>query len=84
MATAAFGLLCSIRKHRHAGGWLFGVYLLLAGVERFLIELIRVNVTYPVFGVEITQAQIIATVCVFAGVFVMWWRRGSGAPPAAA
>jgi phosphatidylglycerol:prolipoprotein diacylglycerol transferase len=83
MATAAFGLLWSIRKHGHAGGWLFGVYLLLAGVERFLIELIRVNATYSIFGMEITQAQIIATVCVFAGVFVMWWRRGSGAPPQA-
>jgi phosphatidylglycerol:prolipoprotein diacylglycerol transferase len=81
MATAAFGLLWSIRKHRHASGWLFGVYLLLAGVERFLIELIRVNTTFSIFGLEVTQAQIIATLCVIAGVFVMGWRRGSGAPP---
>jgi phosphatidylglycerol---prolipoprotein diacylglyceryl transferase len=77
MATAAFGLLWALRKHSHAPGWLFGVYLLLAGVERFLIELIRVNTTYSIFGMEITQAQIIATACVFAGAFVIWWRRGS-------
>ena len=84
MATAAFGLLWALRKHAHAPGWLFGVYLLLAGVERFLIELIRVNATYSIFGMEITQAQIIATLCVFAGLFVIWWRRGARAPAAAA
>jgi phosphatidylglycerol---prolipoprotein diacylglyceryl transferase len=75
MACAAFALLWSLRKHAHAPGWLFGVYLLLAGVERFLIELIRVNVTFPLFGLQVTQAQLIAVACVIGGLVVIWRRR---------
>jgi phosphatidylglycerol:prolipoprotein diacylglycerol transferase len=80
MSFAAFALLWKLRKHAHAPGWLFGAYLLLAGVERFLIELIRVNTTYTLFGAQVTQAQIIASACVLAGILVMWW----GAAPRAA
>ena len=35
MGFAAFALLWRLRRHAHAPGWLFGVYLLLAGIERF-------------------------------------------------
>lgn len=83
MAFAAFGILWTLRKHAHAPGWLFGVYLLLAGVERLLIELIRVNSHYSIFGMQVTQAQIIATACVIAGLIVIAWRRGSRATAAA-
>ena len=79
MSLAAFALLWRLRKHAHAAGWLFGVYLLLAGVERFLIELIRVNTTYTLFGTQVTQAQIIAVSCVLAGVLVTW-RRATPQP----
>jgi len=75
MAFACFALLWRLRKHAHAPGWLFGVYLLLAGVERFLVELIRVNSTYSLFGMHVTQAQIISTACVIAGLVVMVWRQ---------
>jgi phosphatidylglycerol:prolipoprotein diacylglycerol transferase len=83
MAFAAFGILWTLRKHAHAPGWLFGVYLLLAGVERFLIELIRVNATYSIFGMQVTQAQLIATGCIVAGIIVMARRRGRSAPATA-
>lgn len=76
MSFAAFAVLWKLRRHAHAPGWLFGVYLLLVGVERFLIEPIRVNTTYSLFGTEVTQAQIIAVACILAGIFVMWKRRG--------
>jgi len=79
MSFAAFALLWKLRRHAHAPGWLFGVYLLLAGVERFLIELIRVNSTYTILGVQVTQAQLIAVACVLAGVLVMW-RRAAPRP----
>jgi phosphatidylglycerol:prolipoprotein diacylglycerol transferase len=75
MSLAAFAVLWKLRRHAHAPGWLFGVYLLLAGIERFLIEPIRVNTTYSLFGHEVTQAQIIAVASVVAGIIVMWWRR---------
>jgi phosphatidylglycerol:prolipoprotein diacylglycerol transferase len=81
MSTLAFAILWKVRKQAHAAGWLFGVYLLLAGIERFLIELIRVNSTYSLFGLEVTQAQLISTACVIAGLFVIWRRA---AVPAAA
>jgi phosphatidylglycerol:prolipoprotein diacylglycerol transferase len=78
MSLLAFAILWKVRKRPHSPGWLFGVYLLLAGVERFLVELIRVNSTYSLFGLEVTQAQLISTGCVIAGIVVMWRRS---APP---
>jgi phosphatidylglycerol:prolipoprotein diacylglycerol transferase len=80
MSFAAFGLLWSLRRHHRAPGWLFGVYLLLAGVERLLIELIRVNSRYTLFGMDVTQAQLIASACIVAGVIVMWWRARPASP----
>ena len=32
------------------------------------------NTTYSLFGMDVTQAQIIAVTCVVAGIIVMWWR----------
>jgi phosphatidylglycerol:prolipoprotein diacylglycerol transferase len=75
MSFVAFAVLWKLRRHAHAPGWLFGVYLLLAGIERLLIEFIRVNTYYVLFGVEVTQAQLIAAACVIAGIVVMWRRR---------
>jgi phosphatidylglycerol:prolipoprotein diacylglycerol transferase len=72
MGLAAFALLWSLRKHRHRAGWLFSLYLVLAGVERLLIEGIRVNTTITLFGVEATQAQLIAVLCIAAGAIGMW------------
>ena len=83
MSFVAFGLLWKLRRHAHAPGWLFGLYLLLAGIERFAIELIRVNTTYSIFGMDVTQAQIIATTCVLAGAAIMWRRTQPGAAIAA-
>jgi phosphatidylglycerol:prolipoprotein diacylglycerol transferase len=71
MSLAAFGLLWAFRKHAHRPGWLFALYLLLAGVERLLIEFIRVNSTYDLFGVAVTQAQIISVLCIAAGIAAM-------------
>ena len=81
MSLIAFGLLWSLRRHRHQAGWLFGCYVLLAGIERLLIEPIRVNTAYELFGRSVTQAQIIASLCLVAGVGVMIWRRGAPKPP---
>ena len=71
MSAVAFAVLWSLRKQAHRPGWLFAVYLLLAGVERLLIEFIRVNTTYQLFGVAVTQAQIISVLCIAAGIIGM-------------
>jgi len=83
MSLIAFAVLWRLRRHSHAPGWLFAVYLLLAGVERLAVEPIRVNTTYDLAGLIFTQAQFIATLLVIAGCFGMWWlsrSRPAGEP----
>jgi phosphatidylglycerol:prolipoprotein diacylglycerol transferase len=82
MSALAFAVLWSLRKHAHQAGWLFAVYVLLVGVERLLIEFIRVNTTYDLFGYAVTQAQIISVLCIGAGIAGMFWlsRPASAVP----
>ena len=47
---------------------MFGIYLILNGVERFLIELIRVNTKYHVAGISFTQAEMISLILVLGGI----------------
>ncbi len=67
-----FGLLWSIRKKITVPGMLFGIYLVLNGIERFFIEKIRVNTNYQIFGYEITQAEIISLALIIAGSIIVW------------
>lgn len=72
-----FFLLWALRKRLMPHGMIFFLFLFLNGLERFFIEKIRVNV--EVLG-TITQAEIIATVLMVAGIAGMVWlrRRGDG------
>ena len=47
---------------------MFGIYLILNGIERFLIELIRVNTKYHVAGINFTQAELISIIMFLGGV----------------
>jgi len=67
-ALAIFWLLWSFRKHNHIAGWLFWVYMVFNGAERFFIEKIRVNNRFDWFGITITQAELIALVLIAIGV----------------
>ena len=62
-----FTILWGLRKLPMRPGWLFCLYLLLCGLERSAIELIRVNDTVQLLGMQLTQAQIIAAVLVALG-----------------
>lgn len=73
MSAIAFAVLWSLRKRAHQAGWLFSLYVLLVGLERLLIEFIRVNTTYDLFGYAVTQAQIISVLCIAAGIAGMIW-----------
>jgi phosphatidylglycerol:prolipoprotein diacylglycerol transferase len=68
MGLALFGILWSLRRHPFRAGWLFSLYLLLCGFERFWIELIRVNLTFDLWGLQVTQAQVIAVLLMLLGV----------------
>ncbi|MEJ0086165.1 MAG: prolipoprotein diacylglyceryl transferase [Pseudomonadota bacterium] len=83
MAFIAFAVLWRLRKQGHKPGWLFGLYVLLVGLERFAIEPIRVNTTYDIAGAAITQAQIISVLCIVAGIALLIFRRRA-APAATA
>jgi phosphatidylglycerol:prolipoprotein diacylglycerol transferase len=82
MALGCFALLWAMRKHPFRPGWLFSVYLVLAGAERLLIEQIRVNVKFAVYGVFLTQAEFIALLflCLGAAGMAIFGRRAHTQP----
>jgi phosphatidylglycerol---prolipoprotein diacylglyceryl transferase len=69
-------------RNRLTGGHLFALYLLLAGVERFLVEFIRRN---DEVALGLTQAQLISVAMILAGGIWLFvgLRRPSGAAPSA-
>ncbi len=66
-----FWLLWSIRDRIKPAGVMFGIYMILAGVERFFIELIRVNTKYHVAGISFTQAEFISLLMVVGGAVLI-------------
>ena len=72
MSFILFGLLWYLRKKINIPGMIFGIYLIVSGLERFLIEKIRVNTTYTLFGKEITQAEIISSTMVIIGIIIVY------------
>jgi len=75
MAIIIFAILWSLRKRIKVPGVLFAIYLMFNGLERFLIELIRVNNVYHIGGLEITQAEIISPVLFIAGLLLLLYFR---------
>lgn len=77
LMLAVFGILWALRKRIKVPGLLFFLYLGLIAIERFFIEKIRVNVQHDVFGIEMTQAEIIAVMLFLASVggMVYLWRK---------
>jgi phosphatidylglycerol:prolipoprotein diacylglycerol transferase len=78
LALAMFFVLWRLRNHRHAEGWLFGLYAVFSGVERFIIEFYRAKDDRLVMG--LTYAQLIALGFIVIGVAIMAmrWRVGPG------
>lgn len=68
LSLMAFAVIWRLRRHSHADGWLFAVFLVLCGIERLLIEQIRVNVHLTIGGLEVTQAELISVGLIVAGI----------------
>jgi phosphatidylglycerol:prolipoprotein diacylglycerol transferase len=68
-----FFMLWSLRKKIKTPGLLFGIYLFINGLERFLIEKIRVNPDYHFLGIAATQATIISIALMFGGIAMIWY-----------
>ncbi len=75
LCTLLFLVLWGIRKQIKTAGMLTGIYLVMNGAERFLIEQIRVNNQLHWLGMKITQAELIASGLMLAGVLVMIWAK---------
>lgn len=68
-----FVILWTIRKRVSISGLLFGIYLVLNGIERYMIEGIRVNIQYNIGSSYFTQARIIAILLIVAGIALSAW-----------
>ena len=96
LSLVCFAVLWRMRNPRHQAGWLFMLWLILAGCERFFVEIFRAK-DDRFFG-PLTLAQLISLGLVAVGVWGMTrlaptndaaesgrgTRRGRGAPKRAA
>ncbi|NIR45174.1 MAG: prolipoprotein diacylglyceryl transferase [Gemmatimonadetes bacterium] len=67
LSTLIFIFLWRIRRHSHRDGWLFMVWMVLAGFERFFIEFFRAK-DDRFFG-PLTLAQLISIGLIAAGAY---------------
>lgn len=70
-----FWLLWRMRTHARGTGWLFGLYLMLAGTERFLIEFLRAKDDRYLGPFTLAQGAAVAVVLIGA---VLTYRFGNG------
>ena len=76
----AFAIIWRLRTRAAATGWLFGVYLVFAGAERFLVEFVRAKDDR--FLGPFTLAQLTSVCLVLIGAVLMArWNRGPELPP---
>lgn len=80
LMLGAFFVLWAWRRKPKPIGWLFGVYLVFAGVERFLIEILRAK-DDRLLG-PFTLAQLTSVILVAVGAYVMTrWRESPEPDP---
>jgi phosphatidylglycerol:prolipoprotein diacylglycerol transferase len=76
----AFAVLWSLRKRGKPIGWLFGLYLIFAGIERFLVEILRAKDDR--FLGPFTLAQLTSVIIVALGALLVYlWRRAPSPAP---
>jgi phosphatidylglycerol---prolipoprotein diacylglyceryl transferase len=75
-----FFILWAMRKRISRPFHLFGIYLVLNGLERFFIEKVRVNYKYDWGFIHPTQAEIISTCLVLAGLGILIFYKGKNNP----
>lgn len=76
MGLLMFWIIWKLRDHKHAEGWLFGLYCVLAGLERFAVEFFRAKDDR--FMGPLTLAQTIALAFAVGGLLWMQARRNVG------
>lgn len=69
-SVALFWLLWQLGKRTRPVGWILGVYLLLAGVGRFLVEFVRINPRLYLHH-TLSNAQVAALGTILVGLIVV-------------
>ena len=72
-----FWVLWRLRTHKHGVGWLFGLYLMLGGIERFLVEFLRAKDDRFLGMFTLAQAASVGLVTI-GFVLLMRWRAPDG------
>jgi phosphatidylglycerol:prolipoprotein diacylglycerol transferase len=70
-----FALLYWTRKKLKYPLHLFGLYLILNGIERFFIEKIKVNYKYDWGIIHPAQSEIIAIILLICGIFILLFHK---------
>ncbi len=78
LMLGAFFVLWAWRTRPRPVGWLFGAYLVMAGVERFLVEILRAK-DDRLLG-PFTLAQLTSVILVGIGAYLLTAWRGSPEP----
>jgi len=68
-----FLVLYRLAKRPQPAWWVFGWYLVLAGVERLLVEFVRRN---PVVALGLTEPQLVAIGSIIVGALIVYFVRG--------
>lgn len=63
-----FAILWGLRPKVKVSGLIFSIYLMLTGVQRFLLEMIRVNDDHVIAGFSLSQAQYISILLMIIGL----------------
>lgn len=66
-----FLILFALRRKIKIAGMMTGIYMILNGLERFVVEKIRVNSEYHFFGLHPTQAEIISFILIISGIIMI-------------
>jgi prolipoprotein diacylglyceryltransferase len=71
MSVVLFAVVWSLRRRIKAPVALFGLFLVLFGTERLLIEQIRINIRHDLFGLFLSQAEAISALLIVTGIIVL-------------
>lgn len=72
LSLIIFAYLWRMRKRDLPTGWMFGMFLILSGIERFVTEFWRLT---KVIALGMTMAQIISIVAIIIGIMIIFVLR---------